>query len=345
MPVRLCLIVTFAVLSAFPVLSDETDSLPALRELAQAQGIFIGAAANMRIESDEHYAETLATHFSMLTPENELKFHRTQPRRGQFTFERGDALVDFAESHGMKVRGHALVWHQGTPDWVEETEWTREELIEVMHEHIRTVAGRYRGRLHAWDVVNEYFDKNGGVRESIWSKTIGPEFMELAHRFAREADPEAKLFVNDYENHEICDKSDGMYEWVKTALERGVPVDGVGFQMHIPFDYEFDEDDFKANLKRFAKLGLEIHITELDIRIKQPVTEEKLKRQAELYGKILDACMDAPACKAFVMWGVSDKYSWVPRFFEGHDDGLIFDRAFQPKPAFQALVNTLSVEG
>lgn len=315
-----------------------------LRELAAKRELYIGAAANLRIQRDVQYAETLAREYNMITPENDLKFHRTQPEKGQFRFDRGDAYIEFAKEHKQLVRGHALIWHRSTPDWVKEIVWTRDELIEVMREHIKTVAGHYKGKLYCWDVVNEYFEEDGSLRKSIWSDTIGPDYMELAHKIAREADPTAKLIVNDYNISEINKKSDAVYEWIKDAKQRGVPVDGVGFQMHVRADWKFDADEFAKNLQRFADLELEIHVTELDVRIEEPVTKEKLQQQAKLYGDILQVCLNQPACKNFVMWGVTDRMSWVPWTFRGFNDALIFDRDFQPKPAYDQLINTFKKE-
>ena len=325
----------FLLLISFSLVNVNSQTL---RELAEARGMYIGAAANLRFQSDEKYAEVLGREFNMMTAENDMKFHKTHPENGQYTFQSGDAYIQFAQKHNMKVRGHALIWHQATPKWVNEAEWTRESLLLLMREHIQTVAGRYSGKLYSWDVVNEYFDNDGGVRKSVWSESIGPDYMELAHQIAREADPAAKLIVNDFDN-----KSDALFEWVKDAKQRGVPIDGAGFQMHVPYNLKFDEVEFLENLKRFSDLGLEIHITELDVRIKEPVTPEKLQQQAELYGKILRACLKQPACKAFVMWGFTDKSSWIPSFFPGFNDALIFDREFQPKPAYDELHNILNL--
>ncbi|MDP8245965.1 MAG: endo-1,4-beta-xylanase [Candidatus Hinthialibacter antarcticus] len=324
----------FLLLITFSLMNSNGETL---RELAETRGIYIGSASNLRLQTDKQYADVLGREFSMMTPENDFKFHKTHPENGRYTFESGDAYIQFAEKHNMQVRGHALLWHQATPKWVTEAEWTRESLLDLMREHIQTVAGRYSGKLYAWDVVNEYFEQDGSVRKSVWSETIGADYMEIAHRTAREFDPTARLIVNDFDIAKINKKSDALYEWVKDAKQRGVPVDGVGFQMHVPFNYDFDEVEFLANLQRFADLGLEIHITELDVRIKEPVTPEKLQQQATLYGDILRACLKQPACKVFVMWGFTDRSSWIPRFFTGFNDALIFDREYKPKPAYHTL--------
>lgn len=323
-----------------PMLCSAEDTA-SLRDLATKRGMYIGAAANIRFQRDPVYAETLAREYNMLTPENDLKFHRTQPEKGQYRFDHGDAYIDFANQHDMQVRGHALIWHRSTPEWVRDATWTRDGLIDVMREHIQAVAGHYQGKLFSWDVVNEYFEEDGSMRKSVWSETIGADYMDLAHQYAREADPTAKLIVNDYGIANINKKSDALYAWVKGALQRGVPVDGVGFQMHVRADWKFGADEFARNMQRFADLGLEIHITEMDVRIEEPVTPEKLEQQANLYGNILRACLNQPSCKVFVMWGVTDRMSWVPWTFRGFNDALIFDRDFKPKPAYMQIKNTL----
>ncbi|MBI1387693.1 MAG: 1,4-beta-xylanase [bacterium] len=334
-------IIPFLIFLSIALTGYSADEVP-LRELAAKRGMLIGAAANMMIQRGTQYAETLAREMNILTPENELKFHRTHPAEDRYDFQNADALVDFAETNGMKVRGHTLIWHQSIPRWMRDREWTRDELLNVMRDHIQAVAGRYKGRIYAWDVVNEYFDNKGEPRKSLWSETLGSAYMEYAHHFALEADPSAKLIVNEYDIENINAKSDGMYRRVKDYVDRGVPVDGVGFQMHVLYDWRFDADEFARNLQRFADLGLEIHITELDVRIKQPVTPEKLKKQADLYAAILRTCLDQPACKVFIMWGFTDRFSWIPFTFKGFGDGLIFDRDFQPKPAYEAIHEVLS---
>lgn len=318
---------------------------PALRDLAQARGLQIGAAvAAGPLRSEARYAETLAREFNMLAPENATKFGPLRPSRVRYDFRDADAVVAFAEKHAMQVRGHVLVWHQQLPAWLTGRDWTRDELVEILREHVTTVVGRYRGRIVAWDVVNEAVADNGSLRDTIWSRGIGPEYVEMAFRWAHEADPDALLFYNDYGGEGLGRKSDAIYGLVGDLVARGVPVHGVGLQMHVSLGWSPRPQDVAANVARLAELGLEIHVTEMDVRIKAPVTEEELAQQARVYRDLLQVCLSAQSCKAFLLWGFTDRHSWIPHFFTGWDAALIFDESYGPKQAYDMLRDTMLSE-
>jgi endo-1,4-beta-xylanase len=315
----------------------------ALRDFAQGCGIQFGAAVAVDpLLNDARYAETLAREFSLLTPENAMKFGPLRPNRETFAFDRANALVAFARQHGMAMRGHTLVWHNQLPGWVSGGGWDRAQLLEVMREHIATVVGHYRGQVWAWDVVNEAIDDGGALRDTIWSRTIGPEYVAQAFRWAHEADPNARLFYNDYGGEGLGAKSDAIYALMRDLVGRGVPIHGVGLQMHTSVEAPPDPQAVAANMARLADLGLEVHITEMDVRIQEPVTPEKLEAQAQVYADMLQVCLSASNCTAFVLWGFTDCHSWIPNFFPGCRAGLIFDENYQPKPACSALEDVLS---
>lgn len=325
------------------VLSRPGQTGATLRSLAQARGRYIGAAvAPGPLLSEPVYAETLAREFNMLTPENALKFGRTHPSRDRYTFQDADAIVAFAQANGMAVRGHTLVWHEVLPRWLTAGAFARDELLAILHEHITTVVGRYRGRIAAWDVVNEALGSDGVWRNTFWYKTIGPEYVDLAFRWAREADPQARLFYNDYGGEGLGRKSDAIYALARGMKQRGVPIDGVGLQMHVRLDASPEPADVVASLQRLAALGLEVHITEMDVRIQGQATEEKLARQASIHRDMLRVCLAAENCRAFVFWGFTDRHSWIPRYFPGWGAALPFDEAYRPKPAYRALIEALS---
>ena len=324
-----------------PPTTIPTSVLP-LRSLAQDRDIHIGAAVAARpLGSEALYAETLAREFNMLTPENAMKFGPLHPNRDRYDFSDADAIVDFAEAHGMQVRGHTLVWHNQLPSWLTAGNWARDEMIEILREHIMTVVGRYQGRVAAWDVVNEAVANDGSLRDTIWLRSIGPEYIDMAFRWAHEADPDALLFYNDYGGEGQGRKSDAIYTLVHGLLQRGVPIHGVGLQMHVSLDRSPEPQDVAANMKRLAALGLKVHITEMDVRIKGPATEEKLAEQARVYRDMLEVCLAAENCRAFVLWGFTDRHSWIPHFFTGYGSGLIFDESYRPKPAYNALIDML----
>ncbi len=323
--------------------------VPTLRSLAKVHGIQIGASVEAEPLKDEVlYAQTLRREFSILTPDYAMQCEEIHPAPNRYNFSGADAIVAFAEANAMQVRGHVLVAYD-QPTWLIETEanLTRNKLIEILRQHILTVAGRYRGRIAAWDVVNEAVDWDGSYRDSIWLRVIGPDYIELAFRWAHEADPEALLFYNDFDGEGLGQKSDAIYNLVQGLQRRGVPIHGVGLQMHIDLKEPPEPEDVTANMNRLAKLGLEVHITEMDVPVELPVTEEKLVAQARIYQDMLGVCLSAQNCKAFVMWGFTDRYSWItdPEYqeelFPGQGAALIFDESYHPKPAYDALIDTL----
>jgi endo-1,4-beta-xylanase len=316
---------------------------PSLRELAAARDLRIGAAVGPEaLRCEPAYAGVLGREFSILTTENALKFGPVHPARERYDFEAADAIVEFAEANDMLVRGHTLVWHTQQPAWLEGAKWTRDELIEVLREHITTVVGRYRGRIAAWDVVNEAIEEDGSLRDTLWLRIIGPEYIDMAFRWAHEADPDALLFYNDYACEGLGCKSDAVYALVQGMLERDVPIHGVGLQTHLVLASPPGLEDVLANVKRLGDLGLLVHVTEMDVRMQGEPTEAKLERQAQMYGEFLETCLEAENCTAFVLWGFTDRHSWIPGSNPGWGSALIFDESYQPKPAYEALREVLS---
>jgi len=315
-----------------------------LATLGKERDLWIGAAVNRRAfasEEESRYREILQREFSMVTAENVMKFRPLVPEPGQYDFKQADDLVEFAREHGMKVRGHTLVWHRQYPNWLTEEEYSPEQIREILRRHIFTVAGRYRGAIRSWDVVNEAVEDDGSMRDSIWLRSLGKDYIAQAFRWAHEADPAALLFYNDYSGEGLGPKSDAIYELVKNLLENGVPIHGVGLQMHLVLDSHPPLADMQKNIQRLNDLGLEVSIAEMDIRIRKPVTPEKLERQAQLYADVMRLALQADNVREFVLWGFTDRYSWIPNWFPETDEGLIFDRDYEPKPAFHALREAL----
>jgi endo-1,4-beta-xylanase len=244
--------------------------------------------------------------------------------------------VQFAKDNNMAVHGHTLIWHRQNPRWLLKGDWSRDELIAIMKDHIDTVVGHFAGDVLVWDVVNEAFEEDGSYRDTFWHRIIGPEYIDLAFERARAADPEAKLIYNDYNVGWMNRKSDAVYEMVADMAGRGVPIDGVGFQMHLT-ESGVNAQSLADNMQRFADLGLEIYITEMDVRIPENPSEQDLENQARIYGEVLNRCLAQPACKALQVWGISDKDSWVMDTFPGTAVPLLFDDNYEAKPAYEAL--------
>jgi endo-1,4-beta-xylanase len=329
-------------------------SAQTLRRRADAAGVLVGAAVDPRRFDEPAYASTLAREFNMVEPENVLKWGTLRPGRDTFDFSAGDRVVRFARAHGMKVRGHCLLWSEYNPAWLSKGGHTPEQLNAVLREHVFKVMRHYSGRVFAWDVVNESFLADGSVEESVWYdspgiglKGKGTAYIEQAFRWAREADPKALLFYNDYDTEGVNPKSDAVYEMVRDFRARGVPIDGVGIQAHIMDLDNRDIETFAANLERLAALGLQIHITEMDVGL--PVdargelrNPEDLKRQAEIYRHIAEVCFRQPKCTAFQTWGLTDKYSWIPDWTKGKKGApLLFDKSYAPKPAYASVAGAL----
>jgi endo-1,4-beta-xylanase len=296
--------------------------------------------------SDREYRKILGRQFGSVSPENQMKWDFIHPEKDRYDFEQADAIVEFAEKHGQVVRGHTLLWHSQNPAWLTEGDFSKEELREILREHITTVVGRYAGKIQQWDVANEIFDDQGKLRttDNIWIRELGPGIVADTFRWAHEADPKAKLFFNDYNVESVNAKSNGYYALVQELLAQGVPVHGFSVQAHLSTRYGFP-GDLENNLRRFDALGLETAVTELDVRMDLPEsgtpTAEMEQKQADYYRRALSACLAVDGCDSFTIWGFTDKYSWVPVFFKGEGHANVMTDDFTRKPAFYALRDTL----
>src|SRR5580700_7313259 len=340
-----CAVLVAAIASVCPAQS--------LRQAGDRDGVLIGAAVRPAQLSEAAYTSTLAREFSMVEAEDAMKWWVLRREAGAYDFRQGDELVRFAQAHQMKVRGHCLVWSRDNPDWLKQGHFTTRQLSRLLHEHITRVMKHYSGQVFAWDVVNEAFDENGVVRDSLWYNQPGiglagqtTAYIEQVFCWAHKADPHALLFYNEAEGEGLNRKSDVIYAMVKDFKLRGVPIDGVGLQLHVPA-LDADVPAIAANIARLAALGLQVHITELDVSL--PVNSnglprpEDLPRQADVYGGIVRACLNSVGCTAIQTWGFTDKYSWIGSHSHGaRGHALPFDRTYEPKPAYRAIMEELS---
>ncbi|MFC3300389.1 endo-1,4-beta-xylanase [Arthrobacter agilis] len=295
---------------------------------------------------DQPYRERLAAEFNSVSPENQLKWEFVHPEQDTYRFAEMDAIVQFAQANKQVVRGHTLFWHSQNPEWLEEGDFTKEELRAILKDHIQTVVGRYAGKIQQWDVANEIFNDNGTLRttDNIWIRELGPDIIADAFRWAHEADPKAKLFFNDYGVEGLNAKSNAYLELIPRLQAQGVPIDGFAIQGHLSTRYGFP-GDLRANLQRFDDLGLETAITEIDVRMDvvagtEP-TAAQLAQQASYYQRALEACVAVDECNSFTIWGFTDTYSWVPVFFSGEGEATVMEEDFTRKPAYYALQTTL----
>ena len=336
----------------------------ALRNQAPAD-LAIGSAVwgrNQLMEYDRkaptEYQKVLAAQFSSLTPENDMKWDALRPTADTYDFESADALVAYARANHQEVRGHTLLWHSQNPAWVTEASatWTCDDARAVLEDHIRTVVGHFKGEIYEWDVANEIISDTwdaGGVHlrtdRNPFLKACADDPVGLlvdAFTWAHEADPDAVLFLNDYNAEGINAKTDAYYALAQEMLERGAPLGGFGAQAHLSLQYGFDTS-LQANFERFAELGLKVAITEADVRIpllegETGPTAEQVATQSDRYDALLEACLNVSSCSSFTVWGFPDSNSWVPDVFPGEGWATPFEDDYTPKPAFHAMLESLT---
>ncbi|MFY1653867.1 endo-1,4-beta-xylanase [Solwaraspora sp. WMMB762] len=295
---------------------------------AAESGRYFGAATNSFMLNRQPHATVLNREFNSIVAENEMKWYHTEPNQNQFNFTAGDQLIAHARARGMTVRGHTLVWHAQQPQWAQNMSGSA--LRNAMINHINRVAGHWRGQIHSWDVVNEAFADggSGGRRDSNLQRT-GNDWIEVAFRTARAADPNAKLCYNDYNTDGINAKSTAIYNMVRDFKARGVPIDCVGLQSHLGTSLD---PTYQQNIQRFADLGVDVQITELDI--------QQGGNQANMYGQVTRACLAVARCTGITVWGVLDPDSW-----RTGANPLLFDGNGNKKPAYDAVLNALNAGG
>lgn len=347
------------------------QNVPSLKEVF-TDAFMIGAALNERQFSgqDTEAAELVRYHFNTATAENVMKWEVIHPEPGRYNFEPTDQFVSFAEENDMFIVGHTLVWHSQTPRWVfqddEGKRLSRDALLDRMRDHIHTIVGRYRGRVHGWDVVNEALNEDGTLRETLWYEIIGEDYVARAFEYAHEADPDAELYYNDY-SLENEPKRLGTVRLVEGLLEQGIHVSGIGTQGHFKMDWPSPEQA-EETIRAFAALGVDVMITELDVDVLPPAIRGQsadVGQRAELdaqqnpyaeglpdsvqqalaarYADLFDVYLrNRDSISRVTLWGVSDRDSWLNNWpVRGRTSyPLLFDRARQPKPAFDAVVET-----
>jgi len=291
-------------------------------------------------EGVAEYTEIAEANFNLAVAENACKFAGIQAEQGVYDFTDCDKHLEKATELGMNFRGHCLIWHGYQPVWFMNLKG--EELRNAIVDHVTTVLTHYRGKFDTWDIVNEAIDDRSTgegwiMRPSFLYREV-PDFVDIAFKTAREADPDLKLYYNDYNSEgspSNMGKTLSIYNFVKDMVERGVPIDGVGIQYHAHTTAYPEYESVVEVMKKYADLGLEVQITEMDVSCQNNSIEE-FEKQAEIYGVALRACLDSPNCSAFLLWGFGDKLSWKDDKY-----ALIFDADLKPKPAYYTLLDIL----
>ncbi len=326
-----------------PIPMKRKTETPSLRLLAENRDFWIGTSVAASLLNNRAYASLLVREFNMLVPEVDMKWDGIHPEADRYDFSKGDTIVAFAEAHRMAVHGHVLVWDLQLPSYILEAQYTRQEWINTLCVHVKTVVTHYRGRILVWDVVNEALDDKGMLRDTIWLRNIGPEYIAMAFQWAHEADPMALLVYNDFQAEGMNQKSQAVFTLVQGLINLGIPIHAVGLQMHVHIDGPPTYQGLQQNMQRLSALGLQVYITEMDVRLQYSDrnNREKLSEQAQVYRRAFSACLSNPACKMFELWGLTDLYSWIPDYTGKEDAPLLFDRAGKAKPAYEAILKLL----
>jgi endo-1,4-beta-xylanase len=337
--------------------NDTTPTPPSpdstLASSAARRGRSFGVAVDaLFTQVNPTYYGILGREFNMVVAGNFMKWssiHRDG--RYAYRFQWPDSMVAYAQAKGMKVRGHTLVWHNQNPTWLTNptTPWNPDTLRQVLIEHIDTVVGHFKGKIYAWDVVNEALnDGSGSLRSTLWSDALGRGYIETAFRTAHAADPDALLFYNDYNLETPGAKQDSAFALLSSLKAAGVPVNGIGFQGHLLINSDGSGAPSKQTLvdtfNRFAALGLKIEVTELDVRIPDgsAANPTVLSAQNQAYQNIVGACMAVSACDALVVWGLTDAESWIPGTFPGWGHALLWDNAYNKKATYTAVKTAIT---
>lgn len=338
----------------------ETRKIPSLCQ-AYKDYFPIGTAINPSMDfATEERRAFVAYHFNSVTAENQFKPRFLQPKEGMWRWASADSIVDFAKAHNMKVRGHTLVWYQSTPDWMV-TEGgklaSKELLLERMKMHIETVMHRYKNDVYCWDVVNESVTENSDV-DSVFRPSdrlfqiLGEDYIAEAFKMARAADPNAQLFYNDFRFSDPI-KRQKIYDLLKRLLNKGVPIDGVGFQTHLIPDEE-TEAYLQESIDMFSKLGLKVQITELDVSVYKHrivghpdtdksddrYTEARQQKQAEMFDMVMRVCRrNKDKVTGVTFWGTADsRNNFRTKRLGKMDYPFVFDEFMQPKPVFYQIL-------
>ena len=308
---------------------------------AKKQGLDFGFALTSADILQEPNMTIVKENATMVVSENNMKNANIHPSKKFWNWSDTDHLIEFAKENDISVKFHTLFWHQQNAPFILNLS-TKEEALAAMDEHIEKIMAHYKGQIKVYDVVNEMFNEDGSLRQSLWYNLIGPEYLEHALIKARECDPDVKLYFNEYNNENLgYAKSEGMYNLVKDFKARGIPIDGIGMQLHLDGTQPLNEEAIRANIRRYAELGLEVSFSEVDVRIPKDNPQAWEQAQQEVYCTLLKIALEEPNVKSFIMWGYSDNGSWVPGTFPGYGNALPFDFDRKPKPVWNAMLDIL----
>ncbi|KAJ4410629.1 hypothetical protein N0V82_009179 [Gnomoniopsis sp. IMI 355080] len=317
-----------------------------LNQLAQAAGkLYFGSATDNSELSDSAYVAILSdvNEFGQITPGNTQKWEYTEPTQNDFDYTEGDVITDFAEANGQILRCHNLVWYNQLPTWVTSDTWTNATLTAAVEAHIQSEVGHYKGQCYAWDVVNEALDDTAAYRTDVFYETMGTWYIPFAFATAAAADPDAKLYYNDYNIEYAGSKASAAVALIEMVQAYGAKIDGVGLQGHFIVGSTPSESTLLSQINTFAAMGLEVAYTELDVRFSSlPPSTAGLAQQATDYGSVTSACLASSACVGITVWDFDDAYSWIPSTFSGQGDACLYWANLTTKPAYDTVESLLA---
>ncbi|KAK4655119.1 hypothetical protein QC762_404530 [Podospora pseudocomata] len=331
----------FLLSSAFVAVSGQLDKVA-----KEAGLLYFGTAVDNPSLNNQNYLRIARdpAEFGSLTPANGQKWSNTQASQGRFTYGSGDAIANIARQTGQQLRCHTLVWYNQLPGWdTVSSVYSRDQMQQIITAHIQNVAGHYKGRCYAWDVVNEAMEDDGRYRNNPMYRAMGVDYITHSFKVAQQTDPAAKLYYNDFNIERCCNaKINATIAMIRTVKAAGAPVHGIGMQGHSRVGMSPSKREMKETMARFSELVDEVAFTEVDIRhTKLPIGAAEREQQGKDYMEVVGACLETPKCVGITVWDFTDQYSWIPQQYPGEGEACLWDRNYNKKPAYHSIVELL----
>lgn len=332
------------VVALYPLAFVRAPTLPepSLTELAAARGVELGMLTQPKDLKSVAFRNVLTSQYSVLTTDGEMHWDSFRPTPDTYDWDDVDKLVDYAGRNGLLVEGHHLIWDEADslPDWLKDGNYSQAELRDIMRTHISAVAGRYKGRITEWSVVNESFSRAQGVfgLDDWWGDKFGggTAYIDDSFIWARQADPYATLILNDFYNETATSVANAQYDYIKSAKARGIPIDAVGMQMHIDASWPPDKAAMVANMRRFAEIGVPVYITEFDVNSSKVQGNDKYKAELEarITADVVRACVESKNCASFTVFGMTDVAGFAKLHAFNRKRSYLFSSRYQPEAMF-----------
>lgn len=318
---------------------------PPLKKLAEKHDIELGVRLVPDRLNDRIYPDIAVSQFNFITIDGGAHFKQVQPKPGKYDFSKPDKIVAFAEAHNMPVQLHHLVWGDDfiLPDWLTKGNYSKRELLDILHDHITTIVKHYKGRVSEYTVLNEAFTENQHVYglRNWWAEHLGNDekYMDDFFLWAHQADPKAKLILNDFNDQTKNSVSDAIYNYVKGAKARRVPIHGVGMQLHIDASRPDKKQEVIDNMKRFKKIGVPVYVTEFDVNTNFMKGDDKYKNRVEsnITYDMARACIESKACVSFTAFGITSRNDLIKKLLRSNSRAYMFDSRYRPRPSFYAF--------